>query len=191
VNPIKSGFIVRNYVFGILLVLVACGIVVTDSMVDYPIVIRGYAVPGWSVYVLSVLLFIAGILLVASAGRGDRCAACNRVLALAKARFSLRDGDKIVHAVRELDAGLIKDLRRIKEGEPRIILVLDYCHACRRVAKIAVMKEDKKGRRSELVTEQIVTGATVWKFIDEIEKLREIRAKEAKNNEAEAKRRES
>jgi hypothetical protein len=52
-------------------------------------------------------------------------------------------------------------------------------------------KEDKKGRRSELVPERIVTGSPVWKFIDEIEKLREIRAKEVENNEAEAKRRES
>lgn len=172
-NPIKSGFSVRNFISGAILALLASGIVVAYNIVNFPMEIRGYVIPEWFVYVLSFLFFIAGIILVAGSGRGDRCAACGKVLTLETATFSLRDGDKIVHAVRELDAGLIKDLRKLKEGEPIIILIIYYCHACRRVARIAVVKEDRK-RCSELVSEQIVTGPPVWKFLDVIDKLREM-----------------
>lgn len=171
-DSIKSGFIVRNFVWGIILALIAMGIVIAGNMVHFPIIIRGFVIPGWSVYAMSTFFFVVAIMLVAGAGRGDRCATCGKVLVLEKAAFSLRDGDKIVHAVREMDAGLIKDLRELKEGEPEIILILDYCHACRRVAKIAVKKEDKKGS-SELVPERVVTGPPVWKFIDAIEQFRE------------------
>jgi hypothetical protein len=173
VNPIKSGFIVRNFVSGIILALLASGIVVVHNMVGFPKEIRGYIIPEWSVFVLSFLLFIAGIILIAGSGRGDRCASCGKVLTREKAEFSLRDGDKIVHAVRELDAELIRDLRKLKEGKAKIILTMNYCHACRRVAKIAVDKMDKN-RFSELVPERIVTGSSVWNFLDVIGKVREV-----------------
>jgi hypothetical protein len=112
VDPIKSGFVARNYVTGIILILMGSGMVVADNMVNLPMEVRGYVIPGWSVYVLSGLFFITGVILIAGSGRGDQCTSCKRALILAKAVFSLRDGDKIVHAVRELDAGLIKDLRK-------------------------------------------------------------------------------
>ena len=54
-----------------------------------------------------------------------------------------------------------------------IKIIIYYCHACRRVARIAVVKEDRK-RCSELVSEQVVTGPPVWKFLDVIDKLREM-----------------
>jgi hypothetical protein len=177
-ETIKSGFSLRNFISGIVIVLLGSGIVVAHNAMRFPMEIKGYIIPGWSVYVLSVLLFIFGIMLIAGSGRGDRCAACGKILVRKEAVFSLRDGDKIVHAVRELDAGLIRDPRKLKEGEPRIVLVLEYCNACRRVAKIAVKKEDKK-RSSELVPERVVTGSPVWKFLDEIEKLREIQQEES------------
>lgn len=189
-DPIKSGFVVRNYVSGIILVLIASGVVVADHMVDIPLEIRGFVIPGWSVYVVSALLFIGGVILVAGSGRADRCTTCGKTLVLERVPFSLRDGDMVVHAVRELDADLIENVRKLKEGEPKVILIMDYCRGCRRLAKMVVQKEDKK-RSSELVPERIVTGPPVWKFVDRIEQLREKRQKENEMKEAEAKRRES
>jgi hypothetical protein len=182
VDPIKSGFIKRNYISGIVLALFGSGIPIVDNILSIPKNIMGYIIPEWSTYVLSIVLFAIGIILIAGAGRGDRCATCGKVLLRKRIPFSLRDGDKIVHAVRELDAGLIRDLRKLKEGEARIELIMDYCHACRRVGKIAVKKVDKN-RTSELVPERVVTGAPVWKFVDVIDKVREFLAREEKKEQ--------
>jgi hypothetical protein len=176
-DPIKSGFVARNFVWGIVLVLLAMASVIAGNNVRFPIEIRGFVIPSWPVYPIAILLFMIGIVLIAGAGRGDRCASCGKTLRIMKARFALRDGDKVVHSIRELDAGMLRDLRDIKEGEPVITLFLDYCHACRRVAKIEVRKEDGR-KSSDLVPERIVTGAPVWKFIDAIERLREMGKKE-------------
>ena len=185
VNPIKSGFVVRNFVWGMVLALLAMATVIAGNNVRFPIEVRSFVIPGWPVYPIAALLFMVGIILIASSGRGDRCASCGKSLRLIKARFALRDGDKIVHSIRELDAGMLSDLRDIKEGEPVIALFLDYCHACRRVAKIEVRKEDGR-RSSELVPERIVTGAPVWKFIDAIEKLHEAAREKAAKAHTEA-----
>jgi hypothetical protein len=173
VNPIKSGFSLGKLFSGIILALVGTGVVATHHMVGIPLEIRGFIIPEWSILALSSVLFLSGVYLVVRSGRGDLCASCNRELKIVMASFSLRDGDKIVHAVLELDAGLIKDLRELKEGEPQVILNMCYCHACRRVARIAVKKEEKK-RTTELVPERVVTGPPVWKFLDTIDKVREM-----------------
>lgn len=170
-DPIISGFIKRNYISGIILALFGIAVPIVDNILSIPKNIMGYIVPAWAMYVLSIVLFAIGLFLIAGAGRGDRCATCGKVLLRKRTPFSLRDGDKIVHAVRELDVELIKDLRKLKEGEARIELIMDYCYACRRVGKIAVKKVDKN-RESELVSERVVTGASVWKFVDVIDKVR-------------------
>jgi hypothetical protein len=173
VDPIKSGFARRKFIFGIILALLGSGVVVAYNRIGFPMEIRGFTFPEWSVYAVSVLFFIIGIFLVVSSGRGDMCTTCSKVLTFVVSTFSVRYGDKIVHAVLELDAEMIKDLRKMREGEPEIILIMSYCHACRRVARISVKKEEKR-RITELVPERVVTGPPVWKFLDAIDKLQEL-----------------
>ena len=132
---------------------------------NYTLRFHGVVLPGWSMYVITAILTIAGIGTIQSAVNSWKCAFCGTPLQHGEAYYPADYEREVKWAIESQDASQLEKVPPFKDGHGCVTMSIDYCDRCGRVGVISLEKSMRAGERIKLIKPIIVSAEGLGAFL--------------------------